>query len=374
MEMAKGNLKTIAVLGAGHGGCAAAADLTARGYTVHLHARREAALEPLRKAGGIHARGVQQGLFPVARMTTDVAEAIDGVDLIMLVVPSSAHAYYAAALAGLIDGRIPIFLNPGHTGGGLHFLKELRNAGYRGPVKTGETVSLTYVTRMEGPATVGIYSYTRKQRFAALPGRHADEMFEIVHAIYPETVKASSVIETALGNMNAVFHPPGMILNAGWIQRTGGDFLFYKEGITDAVGRACQAIDQERMAVAKRLDVPARPFLENFYLAGLTSKEAFESGSIARACEESEPNKTIKSPPSLDHRYVHEDIGFGLVPFAGFGRLAGTPTPAIDAMVLLASVATGIEYAVQGLTLGKMGLDGLNVAELKHFVETGERA
>jgi len=71
---------------------------------------------------------------------------------------------------------------------------------------------------------------------------------------------------------------------------------------------------------------------------------------------------------------VHEDVGYGLVPFAGFGRLAGVPTPAIDAMVLLASVATGIEYAVQGLTLGKMGLDGLNVAELKHFVETGERA
>src|SRR5258706_14202989 len=120
--MATEKLKTVGVLGADNGSCAAAADLTARGYSVRLHARREATLEPLRKAGGIHARGVQQGLFPIARMTTDVAEAIDGVDLIMLVVPSSAHAYYAAALSGLIDGRVPIFLNPGHTGGGLHFL------------------------------------------------------------------------------------------------------------------------------------------------------------------------------------------------------------------------------------------------------------
>src|SRR5450756_969499 len=122
--MAAGKLKTIAVLGAGHGGCAAAADLTARSYAVHLHARREATLAPLRAAGGIFARGVQNGLFPIAKMTTDVAEAIRGVDLIMLVVPSSAHAHYAAALAGLIDGTVPIFLNPGHTGGGLHFLNE----------------------------------------------------------------------------------------------------------------------------------------------------------------------------------------------------------------------------------------------------------
>ncbi len=371
--MAASKVKTIAVLGAGHGGCAAAADLTARGFTVQLHARREASLEPLRKAGGINARGVQQGLFAVAMMTTDVAEAIEGADLIMLVVPSVAHSYYAKALAGLIDGSVPIFLNPGHTGGGLHFMKELREAGYRGAVKTGETVSLTYITRMEGPATVGIYSYTHNQRFAALPGKHADELFEIVHAIYPETVKASNVIETALANMNAVFHPPGMILNAGWIQRTDGNFLFYKEGVTDAVGRVSQAIDDERMAVAKALGVPARSFLDNFYGAGLTTKAAHDSGSIARACEESEPNKTIKSPSSLDHRYVHEDVGYGLVPYAAFGKLAGVPTPAIDALVLLTSVATGIDYGTAGLTLAKMGLEGMNVSQLKHYVQTGER-
>ncbi len=46
----------------------------------------------------------------------------DGADLVMLVVPSVAHEYYARALAPLIDGSVPIFINPGHTGGGLHFL------------------------------------------------------------------------------------------------------------------------------------------------------------------------------------------------------------------------------------------------------------
>ena len=355
-KMANHKIKKVAVLGAGHGGCAAAADLTARGCTVHLHARQEAALAPIREAGGIHVRGVQQGLYPIAKMTTDVAEAIGGVDLIMLVVPSSAHAHYAAALAGLIDGSVPIFLNPGHTGGGLHFLNELREAGYHGPVRTGETVSLTYVTRMEGPATVGIYSYMRKQRFAALPGRHADEMFDLIHSIYPETIKASSVIETALTNMNAVFHPPGMILNAGWIQRTDGNFLFYKEGITDAVGRACEAIDRERLAIAAALDVPALPFLDNFLAAGLTTKEARDSGSISRACEDSAPNRTIKSPSSLDHRYVDEDIGYGLVAFAAFGRLAGVPTPAINAMITMASIATGIDYASRASRWQRWGL------------------
>jgi len=365
--------RTIAVLGAGHGGCAAAADLTARGYVVHLHARREAVLAPLREAGGIHVRGVQQGHYPIAKMTTDVADAVAGADLILLVVPSSAHAYYAQALSAIIDGSVPIILNPGHTGGGLHFLNELRLAGFKGTVKLGETVSLTYVTRMEGPATVNIYSYMRKQKFGALPGRHGPEIFDLMHQIYPETLLASSVLETALTNMNAVFHPPGMIMNAGWIQRTDGNFLFYKEGITDAVGRACEAVDRERLAIAQTLGVPARPFLDNFLAAGLTTVEARDSGSISRACEESAPNKTIKSPPSLDHRYVHEDIGYGLVAFSAFGRLAGVPTPAIDSFITLASIATGNDYAGQGLTLERMGLAGMDIAELMHFIETGER-
>jgi opine dehydrogenase len=125
-------VNSVAILGAGHGGCAAAADLSKRGYSVRLHARNPERLAPLRAQGGIEARGIQQGLVPIDLLTTDVAEAVRGAHLIMVVVPSVAHAHYARALASLLDGSQPIFINPGHTGGGLHFLHELRNAGYRG--------------------------------------------------------------------------------------------------------------------------------------------------------------------------------------------------------------------------------------------------
>jgi opine dehydrogenase len=289
----------------------------------------------------------------------------------MLVVPSVAHETYAVELAPLIDGSQPIFVNPGHTGGGLHFVHELRSAGYRGPVRTCETVTLTYITRMEGPALVNIYSYTKRLRFAALPGKHVDELYALLKPLYPEIEKASSVIETALSNLNAVFHPEGMLMNAGWIQHTGGNFLFYHEGFTDAVGRVTAAVDAERIAVAKALGIPAKPFIDVFYEAGLTTKEARDSGDIARACRESAPNKTIKSPPSLDHRYMHEDVGYGLVPIAALGRLCGVKTPIIDALIAIGSVAVGVDYARDGLTLDKLGLAGKSPAELLKFVEDG---
>ncbi|NKB21398.1 MAG: NADP transhydrogenase subunit alpha [Alphaproteobacteria bacterium] len=361
----------IAILGAGHGGCAAAADLTARGFEVRLHARREESLSPLRNQGGIQAAGVQDGLIPVHLLTTDIEEAVSGADIVMLVVPSVAHGFYAEALAPLLTPDIPVFVNPGHTGGALHFVSELRRAGYTEPVKTCETVTLTYICRKTGPAAVDIFSYTKKLKFAAFPGKHATEMFDLVKPLYPEITLVSSVLETALTNINAVFHAPGMLMNAGWIEDTDGDFLFYREGITPAVGRVITELDAERMAVAEALGVPTASFLENFYQAGLTTKEAMESGDISRACVESEPNWKIKSPPSLDHRYIHEDVGYGLVPFAGFGRLAGVPTPTIDGIIHLTSEMMDIPYATDGLTLEAMGLGGLDAGHVLKFVEEG---
>lgn len=366
-------VRQVAVLGAGHGGCAAAADLTLRGFRVHLHARAEARLAPLRARGGIEARGVRQGLATPALMTTDLAEAIAGADLIMLVVPSVAHADYAAALAPLLDGRVPVLLNPGHTGGGLHFLNALRHSGYRGALPLCETVSLTYICRMEGPDAVGIYSEARQLRFAALPATRNRELFALVAPLYPGIVAASTVLESALGNVNAVFHPPGMIMNAGWIEATGGDFLFYREGITRAVARVTEAVDRERLAVAAALDVPAIPFLQTFFEFGSTTRDAYESGDIARACRESAPNATIRSPRSLDDRYIHEDVGTGLVPMAALGRLAGVATPTMDALTHLAGLALGIDYAKAGLTLDRLGIAGLSPAALRRFVEEGTR-
>jgi opine dehydrogenase len=238
-------------------------------------------------------------------------------------------------------------------------------------VKTCEGVTLTYICRKTGPAEVDIFSMVKNLKFAAFPGKHADELFAAIKKLYPEIVLRSSVLETGLTNINAVFHTPGMLMNAGWIEDTGGDFLFYREGITPAVGRVTAEVDRERLAVAKALGVPSTSFLENFYQAGLTTKEAAVSGDISRACVESEPNKSIKSPPSLDHRYVHEDVGYGLVPFAAFGDLAGVETPTIDALIHLCSQLMDIPYGETGLTLNKMGLAGLSAAELERFVEEG---
>jgi opine dehydrogenase len=351
-------LRRVAVLGAGHGGCAVAAVLSLKGYEVRLYSRSAERLDQLRQ--GITVKHTYEGRATPSLITTRLDEAVQEADLVMLVVPSVAHETYAKLLAPLLRPEQVVYLNPGHTGGGLHFAAELAKAG--GPaVRLCEATTLTFICRMEGPSTVGVYQETKNLRFAALPSSLTPELIALLHPLFPNLMPSVNVLETGFMNINAVIHPPGVLMNTGWIEFTGGDFLFYKESVTPSVARVIEAVDRERLAVCLKLGLSLPAFIDYFTAAGLTTEEARHSRSVYRAMQESGPNQTIKAPSSLNHRYVHEDVGYGLVPMTEFGNAAGVDTPAMDSLVTLASMAMGTDYRKTGLTLGRMGLSGLSL-------------
>lgn len=358
----KGVIREVAVLGAGNGGCAVAADLTLRGWQVRLHARNPARVHLLKETG-IQVSGTRSGVAHPALISDDLEPVVSGADLVMLVVPASAHEAYATALAPLLKLGQLVYLNPGHTGGSLHVRGILRQHG-AADVDICESVTLTYICRLQAPAEVVIYGETKNLWFAALPARHTETAFRLMQPLFPNLRPAAHVLETGLMNMNAVMHPVGMLMNAGWIEYTGGDFLFYSQGLTPALARVIEAVDGERMRVAGRLGLKLPSFIDYFREAGLTTEKARESGSVYRAIQESEPNRTIRSPGSLDDRYLEEDVPYGLVPLSELGRALGCPTPTIDALIQLASVAQGRDYRREGLTLARMGLEGLGAKEL----------
>ena len=365
-------IKKIAVLGAGNGGCAAAADLTLRGFEVRLFSRTDKTLLPIMKRGGItlvEGDGEKfAGLFFVSPLIIPV---VTGADLIIVAAPAVAHEYLAKSIAPyLSDGQI-ILLNPGHTGGSLHFAQLLRSFGCKVDFRLCETVTLTYICRMPEPARVEVYRRTTNLRCAAFPGKHTEDLVRAVSAVFPHIVAAANVMETGFSNINAIMHPAGMLGNTGWIEKTGGDFYYYREGITPTIAAWIEEVDEERLEIGNRLGLNPLRFIDIFYQAGLTSVDARASGSVYRAINESEPNRTIKSPATLDHRYVKEDVGYGLVPMAEIGGLMEVKTPVMDALITLASVALGIDFRSEGLTLEKMGLARIRPEEFPAILENG---
>jgi opine dehydrogenase len=155
-----------------------------------------------------------------------------------------------------------------------------------------------------------------------------------------------------------------MVCNAGWIEATAGKFGFYAEGSGPAVARVMDAIDHERLELARALGVRAVPFAELFHQLGFTTGQDLRGGGAYHAIQRSELIRPIQSPPQLDHRYLHEDVGWGLVPWMHLAA-AGSPAPTITALTHLAGLINGIDYPREGLTLERMGLAGKTPAQIR---------
>ncbi|MBF8255048.1 MAG: NADP transhydrogenase subunit alpha, partial [Deltaproteobacteria bacterium] len=296
---------------------------------------------------------------------------VQGVDLIVIATPAVGHEYIARNLANYLTDGQRILLNPGHTGGSLHFAVLLRTLGCKAEVQLCETVTLTYICRMPQFGRVEVYRRTTNLCCAAFPGKHTANLVSEIQQAFPNVVPATNVLETGFANINAIMHPAGMLGNAGWIENSGGDFLWYREGITPVIGAWIDAVDAERIEIAQQLGLKPLRFVDILHRAGLTTVEARDTGSAYQAIHNSEANFTIKSPPSLDHRYIREDVGYGLVPMAEIGRLLGVKTPVMDALITLASTALGVDFRRQGLTLDKMGLAGVTADRLASVLENG---
>ena len=363
-------MATVAVLGGGNGGFAAAAHLYSLGHRVQLFNRSPETIQAIQEAGGVAYSGViGDGFAPIAVITTDLAEALAAAKLVMICLPALAFEKVATGLAPLLDGSRPILLNPGNTGGALAFRQLLISAGCRVIPPIAETNTLTYICRKRGEDTVYISSVVRNVRFAALPTSVTGELTTLVREFYSTLRPVANVLHTSLSNVNAVLHPPGIVLSAAWIEHSGGDFRYYYDAGTPAVAQVMADLDRERLAIGAAWNIALEPFPSLFADIGSTSPEAGASGSFLRMLRESEPNKFIKAPSSLDSRYLHEDIPFGLVPMSELGRVVGVSTPVMDALITLTSSMNRIGYRESGWTLERLGLPTDRAAAVRALEE-----
>jgi opine dehydrogenase len=368
-EETKMSKRRYAVIGAGHGGKAVAADLAGRGFPANLYNRT---LEHITEIGfrrEIELEG-ENGSTRCCRLdvvTSDIAEALDDVDVIMVVVPASAHRDIARLCATRLRPGQIVVLNPGRTGGALEFRRILSQMGCTADVIVAEAATFLFASRSTGPAQARILRRKNAVPLAALPATQTNQALEVLHEAYPQFIPAPSVLHTSLDNMGAIFHPALTLLNAGWIESTKGDFEFYIDGVTPSTARVLEVLDRERVAVAAALGVRARP-------AMLWLKDAYsaEGETLYEAMQANPGYQGIKAPRHLRHRYLFEDVPFSMVPVTSLGAQFGVETWATEAMIRLACVVHGTDYIARGRNVEDMGLKGLRAGEVMHYVQLGQ--
>ncbi len=358
----------ITIIGAGHGGKTMAADLAARGYAVRLYNRTYEHVAAIALRGGVEItlEDGEQVFGAIKHVTSDIERALDGVPLIMVIVPASGHRDIARAAAPYLqDGQI-VVLNPGRTGGALEFHHTLRQEGCTADVIVAETETFLFASRSTGPAQAHLFRRKNTVPLAALPATSTQAVLDLLQEIYPQFISAPNVLYTSLNNMGAVFHPALTLLNAGWIEATGGDFEFYVDGVTPSTAHMLERLDRERVTIAAALGVRAQTAID--WLARAYSAQG---DNLYDAMHDNPGYKGIRAPQTLRHRYIFEDVPFSLVPMAELGKRFGVEVWGIEAMIQLACVLHGTDYRHRGRTLERMGLVGYSLPEITRLVETG---
>jgi opine dehydrogenase len=361
---------TVAIVGAGIGGVYLAADLGLLGCPLRLHDRDDAKLADIRARGGIDVEGERAGLAAIERVTTDPAAAVDGADIIVLVTGGTYQEGAARDLAPLLrDGQL-ILLIQGNTGGSLVVRRALDQAGCRARVDIAEMDNYPYSCWRLGPARIRPIVRKRWLQIAAFPGDRTAAVFARLSPLFPEAVAAPTVASTGFMNANAMLHVANCVGNAGRIDN-GEAYKFYAEGVTPAIARLYRAINAERVAVAAALgaEVPnLEDWLERVYR--VRGADLSETCRLLTANSDG-PYQATGTPKSWDHKYIAEDMPVGLMPMSALGAAAGVPTPAIDAVIRMASIMAGTDFAGDARTLDRMGLAGMNLAQIRDTLQHG---
>ncbi len=359
------------VIGAGHGGKAMAAHLALMGFPVTLYNRTPENVAAIKTRGGIELKsyeGGPHGFGRLAHVTSDMGEALEEAEVVMVVVPSTAHADIARkASRHLRDGQI-VVLNPGRTGGAMEFVRVLQEQGCEADVTVAEAETLIYASRSEGPAEARIFRIKEAVGVAALPATRTPRVLEAITPAYPQFIDGVSVLHTGLNNMGAIFHPALTLLNAGRIESTGGEFQFYIDGVTPSVARVLEALDRERVTVAAALGIRARTALEWLRMAYDAT-----GADLHEAIHNQRGYYGVKAPGTLNHRYITEDVPMSLVPIAALGRRYGVRVRGMESIIRLACIVHRTDYWRRGRTLDKLGIEELSVDEVMWYVMEGER-
>jgi opine dehydrogenase len=360
----------VTIIGAGIGGLYLAADLGLRGCRLRLHDRDDGRLAEIAARGGIDVE--PGGFSAIERVTAALEPAAEGTDIIIVCTGGTHQETVARSLAPLLrDGQI-ILLVQGNTGGSLVVRRTLDAAGCRAQVDIAEMDNYPYSCWRLGPARIRPIVRKRWLQIASFPGSRIAAVFARLSPLFPEAVAAPSIVSTGFTNANAMLHVANCVANAGKIDR-GEAYKFYAEGVTPAVARLYQAINAERVAIAAAYGASV-PTLEDWFerVYGVRGATLDESCRLLTANSDG-PYQATGTPGSWQHKYIAEDVPVGLMPMRALGQAAGVPTPAIEAVIRLASILAGTDFAATARGLERMGLAGMDAGQIRQVFEGGFR-
>jgi opine dehydrogenase len=353
-------------LGVGMGGKGLLGDLSLAGFRMRAFDKDDAQVAGIRAAKGIYVDGRPKNYGPVELATTDIKAAMDGAKVILASVNGDDHIQVAKDLAPhLKDGQIVVLIQ-GHFCGTLIFRKALQDAGCKAKVDVAEMDGYPYMMTVRSPDRVEFTTNKELLQLVASPASRSAAVVKEIGFAFPGLVAGPNSLQTGFADLGSVFHTCGIVTNVGHVEN-GKPYNFYAANMTPGVCNLIEAVDRERVATAKAYGIDT-PTVHKWLEITYNRKEMSLHWSLqANAVTH---YRYSPAPNSLGHRFLVTDVGSGLVGWSSLAKVAGVPTPHIDAVINIAGGLTKRNFFEEGRSLRNLGLEGKSVAQILEVVKS----
>ncbi len=356
----------VSILGAGGVAFGTAAYLAQAGHSPMLWSPSGKSTQAFQAGEPLVAQGAIELQFQ-PRIATDCEAAVKDAEVVMLVLPGFGHKAALAAIAPHIRAGQPVIISSHLSFGALYLSQLLVARGVRAPISAWGTTLTT--GKKSGATRVHVNTVRKKIDIATVPQSAADDAVALCTELFGDRfVQRDGLLAIAVSNLNPQNHLAIALLNLTRMERA--ETWGQGENVTPAVGRLIEALDLERLAIAKALGVQVRTVQDHFSLSFHVPP-----GSVSDMNQQMHRNGNGGfGPTTADSRYVLEDVPFGLVATAQLGRLAGVPAPLHEAGIALFSAAYGRDFTTENDLLPALGMASLSLDQLKALARDGATA
>lgn len=342
----------IAILGAGNGGTAVAADLSLKGHEVTLiktsKSMHNANFDYLVNNNG-RARIIEGGeekQAQIAHITRDLSRIAEN-EVIIVYIQTTYHEDLIKRIIPYLREEQILLFNPGY----FSTAYVLKHCVDKMPIIV-EVQSSFIDCRIIEPGVVRVGFRNVRNPLGIFPRDRKEEACRILDKIgYPFTY-LDSVVEAAIHNPNLIVHTVGAVMSIPRIEKTNGDYVMYHEVFTPSVWKILESLDKEKMDVLEKLGFERIPYVEackhrNSLDDDRDAKEVFFWYA-------SMPTRA-KGPTTVDSRYITEDVPQGLVLLETLGSELDVPTPVCTSLIEISSAALGRDMRENGRTVSRLG-------------------
>jgi len=353
-----------AIIGCGNGGKAVAAEVASAGHSVSVfEAMPNDDFRKLQADKTLTLKGTMDIRASLDLVTDDMQEAIEGRDVVMVVVPSFAHNPLFKQLLPLLKDGQHLVVVPGNYSTFIA-KKMMEEMKITTKITLSEAASLPYACRATAFNEVEIYKKKKVLKIGTYPATANEEVVSILRTVSDMFIPAENVLEVALDNLNLIVHPLPTLLNIAGIEANPTGWRHYIDGISPVIAKNMHLLDDERIALGKAYGLNLTNIMDmlKMYYGDNEKTNVYDYVN-----SDESPYKDIYGQDVFG-RYVTEDLPFLAVPAKQLAAKVGIETPWLDLLINLGSLVHDVDYAETGYNLELLGIENMTMKEIADYI------